>query len=951
MVRCRQVVDDVGVVLPSDPTPRGEPPSVRVHWIRANRRDATLCRELRSGFQIGWEVQDVPRSRTRKSLGTGHVVATRTIGDRDQVLVYFNDRSEILWIPFENLRRIRGVRERFLGSLVGPDGHAERFRLKTLAHALERWNANTGALSHLDIDPLPHQIHLVHHILASGNLNWLIADDVGLGKTIETGMLISALHQRGQCKRVLLVTPAGVTRQWQEEMRTKFRMTDFEIYGHDFEIHEASRWKLHDRVITSIDRLKGDQHLQKMRDSGAVWDLIVFDEAHRLTRRQWGAKFATSERFKLAAALREISDNTILLSGTPHQGKSDQFSALLELLRPELKEEIERVDLHPEILGEMVYRNRKIDVTDADGEFIFHGKQTLSIPLEVSVEESAFDKALQEYIRAGYSAAEEAGSRGKAIGFVMTVYRKLASSSVAAIAMALGRRLDRLYGRSREPSPYPSLVAEWEAETDNRFQGEDEEARATDEDGGVSPFFNDEIEVLTDLVHNARRLADHDRKLELFVDDVLPMALRNNTTGKVLIFSEYRQTQEVLRQALAARYGENKVVLINGSQGIEEKQAAIELFEGEADFLVSTEAGGEGLNLHHGCHVLVNYDLPWNPMRLVQRVGRLYRYGQRDRVIVLNLHAPQTIDAKVVEMMYDRLDVIVEGMSTVSGEFNEGLHDEIMGQMASLADLEELILDALTEGISRSKDRIEEALRRAADARQIQEKLLRNAQGFDRDAAVGEFALGPDHVHGFVVGMFYACGVEILSETRNGRVMDVRLTPELAKESGVLRTRLRVATERSHTGGRASAEMLDFGHPLFRTLVRIAQSHDFGGLTGIAANLPCEVLIPVLLRWQNDQGRIMREQIDLISCHTNGGSDSTIEPRLNEHSLSDWLLSPAPDGTGLPAGDAGTDILSAVLKAADEQLNKGSKLLLHPLDARLIGAGWRGEERGPEPAS
>ena len=951
MVRCGKAVDDVGVVVPSDPTPRGEPPAVCVHWIRSDQRESIRCDELRGGFRAGWEVQDVPRSRTRRSLGTGSVVATRTIGGRDQVLVYFDDRSDIIWIPFENLRRIRGVRERFLRSMIGPSGHAERFRLKTLAYALERWNANTGALSHLDIDPLPHQIHLVHHILASGNLNWLIADDVGLGKTIETGMLISALHQRGQCKRVLMVTPAGVTRQWQEEMRSKFRMTDFEIYGHDFEIHEASRWKLHDRVIVSVDRLKGNEHLQKMRDSEAVWDLIVFDEAHRLTRRQWGAKFTTSERFKLAAALRELSDNIVLLSGTPHQGKSDQFGALLELLRPELKEEIERVDVHPEILSEMVYRNRKIDVTDADGGFIFHGKQTLSIPLEVSDKEKEFDKALQQYIKAGYSAADEAGNRGKAIGFVMTVYRKLASSSVAAIAGALERRLDRLHGRSREPSAFPSLSAEWESETDSRFQGEAEETRATSDDVGVSPFFENEIKVLTDLIRDARELAGHDRKLGCFIDDVLPLALRNNTTGKVLIFSEYRQTQDVLRQALAARYGEDRVVLINGSQSIDEKQTAIQRFEGEADFLVSTEAGGEGLNLHHGCHVLVNYDLPWNPMRLVQRVGRLYRYGQRDRVIVLNLHAPQTIDAKVVEMMYQRLDVIVDGMSTVSGEFNEGLHDEIMGQLASLADLEDLILDALTEGIARSEERIGEALRRAADARELQENLLRSAQGFDRDAAVGELALGPDHVHSFVVGMFRALGVEILSETRNARVMDIRLPADLAKTSGVLRMRLRVTTDRNFARGRASAEMLDFGHPLFQTLVRVAQSHAFGGLTGIAANLPSDVLIPVLLRWQDDQGRVMREQIDLISCRADDAPGATIKTELNAPSLSDWLLSPAPDGGDERVGGAREAILSAASQAADQQLSNGSKLRLHPLDLKLIGTAWRGNKETGRPSS
>lgn len=315
------------------------------------------------GLQRNMIVREIPEFLGMQSLGMGTVLQTRSIGQSEQALVSFPESGEILWLPYHRLQQIKDAKQRFLTHQFGQINNAERFRLKTLAYALEMWHENTGVLSHLDIDPLPHQIHLVHHILASGSLNWLIADDVGLGKTIETGMLLSALQQRGRLNRVLLITPAGLTKQWQEELHHKFHFDAFQIYGEDFQIHESRHWKLYDFVIASIDRLKDEQHLAKLQQGGR-WDLIIFDEAHRLSRRQYGTKYQSSERFNLAKYLRRLTDNLILLSATPHQGESDKFQALLELLRPERKQQINQLILQPEIIKDMVYRNNKSEVTD-----------------------------------------------------------------------------------------------------------------------------------------------------------------------------------------------------------------------------------------------------------------------------------------------------------------------------------------------------------------------------------------------------------------------------------------------------------------------------------------------------------------------------------------------------------------------------------------------------------
>jgi len=365
---------------------------IKVRWTCT--RDTTIedINDLHCGFKPMVEVQDVPKSRVRKPLGEGTVLKTRNLGNREQVLVDFPNTGQQLWLPYENLKQIKGAKHRFVLSDQGPADSAERFRLKALAHALQMWNENTGSLSHLDIDPLPHQIHLVHHILASGDLNWLIA-----------GMLLAALKQRGNLNRTLLVTPAGLTKQWQEELNTKFGMSEFQIYGEDFHINESRHWKMYDHVIASMDRLKDEKHLESIQQAGS-WDLIVFDEAHRLSRRQYGMKLDSSKRFQLAATLRNNTDSLLMLTATPHQGMQDKFQALLELLHPERKDEISTLPLNPEIIGDMIFRNNKADVTDAEGNFIFKGKTTKALRVKVSDSALEFDAKLQKYLRQGYAA-------------------------------------------------------------------------------------------------------------------------------------------------------------------------------------------------------------------------------------------------------------------------------------------------------------------------------------------------------------------------------------------------------------------------------------------------------------------------------------------------------------------------------------------------------------------
>jgi superfamily II DNA or RNA helicase len=870
-------------------------------------------------------VQDLPRSRSRHTLGEGLVIELRRLGNRDQVLVEFPRIGERVWLPFENLRGIKGPEARFLGGQFGEHSAAERFRLRCLAIALRMWNENTGSLSHLDIDPLPHQIYLVHHILASGNLNWLIADDVGLGKTIEVGMLMSALIQRKLARRILVVSPAGLVKQWQDELHNKFKLSEFEIYGVDFQVNQQRQWRTHNHVIGSIDRLKAPEHLESLRRAGN-WDLIVFDEAHWLSRRRWGSKVEAAQRFRLAANLRGFSDAFILLTGTPHQGKTDKFQALLELLRPELKREIQEVEVQPRILRKMVIRNHKADVTDSDGRLVFRGKVIRAIRIPLGKADEAFDRSLRRYLREGYEAGRKLGQQGRAIGFTMTTYRKLAASSICAIHDSLVRRRERLLAAGEE------LLAgvQESAVRDERFLGEWEEHH----NPSAREFFSGELDMLDDLIIEAKVLLQDDPKLHAFLNEIVQPILQSNSREKLVIFSEYRSTQRYLHDALERVYGDGSVKLINGSMNWEERAQAIREFEDTGSFLISTEAGGEGVNLHHRCHIMVNFDLPWNPMRLVQRVGRLYRYGQERTVVVLNVHSPQTLDSHIVDLLYDRIDQIVKDLAPLGGEFKEGLQDEILGELAELVDIEDILEDAHRVGQARTAERLDEALAEAQKALEKQRELFEYAAGFDPKEMAGELALSREHVKGFVSAMLGVLGIELREVTHQGEVFDLRL-PEDVKEAlpGYLR-RLRVVFDRKLARTRTDWEMMDFGSPFLRYLLDQAEAHSFGGLVADVANLPLRGIVATILRWQNDQGFRMRQEFAAI------GLDGAGAAELNPEAFAEWLLHPASAGDSQGDRDAAKACLNACKTAAEVRLSEVSNADLHPENLEVVGAAW-----------
>jgi ERCC4-related helicase len=838
------------------------------------------------GLRPGFTVQDIPLSAARKTMGPGSVLDTRTICGRDQTLVQFHNNGDTRWLPFERLRRILDPRHRFIKALQHDDRPAERTALNTMAHALRLWNQATGALDRLDVDPLPHQISLVHRIVNSGTTNWLIADDVGLGETIEVGLLLAALERGKRVRRILVVVPAGLTRQWQDEMDAKFDRR-FLIYGRDFSVAEPKDWLNYERVIVSLDLAKP----QSAEDDGAdastrfgmllaagTWDIVIFDEAHRLSR---GERGDTTLRYRLAKELRERTDALVLLTGTPHQGDTAKFQNLLTLVRPDLERQIQMLEFNPEIVREMILRNRKIDAVDADGNFIFRGTVVRRLEVPLTKETEQLERLLQDYLRRGYSAGQGiGGARGRAVGFVMTIYRKLASSSVYALGMALKKRLAGLKAQ-QEAASSSAPAAEPSADA---IEGDDllgETAVANT----AAPFFADEIEKLENLLRHVMACFSADPKRTQLVETVRELVQAKGK--KLLIFTEYRNTQRYLDLTLG-KLGV-KTCLIHGGMKLDEKRTAIESFENDAEVMISTEAGGEGLNLHRRCHVMINYDLPWNPSRLTQRIGRLYRYGQTEQVIVINMHARDTIDNEILSTVMQRLDTVVRQMSAVNSEFDERYQSEVMGELLERLDIEALLDEAGLGKVERSTERIDAAIAQAQRAKAIQDEILTGADRYDRDGWKELGALSTLHLAQFIKRMAPFENIAIEPHRSDPETFTLRLPQELKGLFGEFggRTVIAATTRRGGRDRQPDAVPMDFANSFVRHLVSAANAPEFDGGYGalVMGEMGSQIATVFLARFQNDQGQATGENIVVSVRDARGRIDidnSIILPLFDE---------------------------------------------------------------------
>lgn len=830
--------------------------------------------DISPGYKVNDSVIHVPPPGKGASLGVGVVEAIRSTFGYNQLLVQFAETGEKRWLDWRILASAYPLELRMINGICGNfDNHPERTRLRILSKGLQIWDSNTGAFGRLDIDPLPHQLDVAKKVVSSPQARWLLADDVGLGKTIEVGLIIHALAQRNRCRRVLIVCPSSLTRQWKEEMRFKFSRF-FEIYGRDFNPEYPEEIKLRDNVIVSLDLAKRDAHLNLLLQAGN-WDVIIFDEAHRLGRSESGEQ---TERYRLARALSPKAPSFLLLTATPHQGKSKRFRALLELVRPDLYPEIRELEFNPEVIKQLIIRNKKTKVTDAEGNFIFRGHDTVRITAAREEELQAADHALRRYLIGGYkaSAANSGTSRGKAIGFVMTTYRKLASSSIAAIELALMRRLDRL----RENV---NLRVSGDVEIDE-LEGDDELAQH-DLLSSLNTFFDHEIEELQNALAMVQAARGNDTKLNTLISEILGPLFEQGQS--VLIFTEYRATQEYLAEQIGYHFPDlGACSYINGSMSLEQKIDSISMFnDGSAQVMISTEAGGEGLNLQESCHVMINYDLPWNPSRLVQRIGRLYRYGQKKRVQVINIQSDDGFDNQALSLMYQRLSTIADEMASISDQTQEGLASEILGELLSQIDMSEILERATTLNINRTEEEIEEAIRVAQQSRTLEEEILQYSNSYSSNIQGGFTNM---HMVSFVEGMCSVLGIKIRQKLHRDQTIEVELPDDLIGKWPEFGRRNVIRLSVDHARLQRSDQMIpmDFECNFVRDLASAARERwEFDGLYTCAAvsGAPQALAVQDIL-WQGLAGEALEEELFPIALN------ETYWSKLDHDDLADLLL-------------------------------------------------------------
>ena len=531
--------------------------------------------------------------------------------------------------------------------------------------------------------PLPHQIRALSRAIANDRVRYLLADEVGLGKTIEAGLIMRELKLRGLVKRTLVIAPKGLVSQWVSEMRTHFN-EQFQLVlpediktlsrisavpGSEFRVLDAedsqpatrNSWTLFSQVVVPMDSVKpldkrrgwtaaqvSEHNRERFEDLiSAGWDLVIVDEAHRL-----GGSTDQVARFKLGQGLSEAAPYLLLLSATPHQGKTDAFHRLVSLIDAKAFPDISSVTR--ERVQPYVIRTEKRRAIDADGKPLFKPRLTQLAPVswgERHRNQQVLYEAVTEYVREGYNQAMR--EKRSYIGFLMILMQRLVVSSTSAIRTTLERRLEALAAPQEQLTLFPIISDEEWADLDGQEQIElllRTRLKALKNERA-------EVKLLLDAAARCEQIGP-DAKAEALLDWLYRLQSEEGDPElKALVFTEFVPTQDMLRRFLIERGF--SVACLNGSMDMEERKRVQQAFAGDARILISTEAGGEGLNLQF-CHVVINYDIPWNPMRLEQRIGRVDRIGQTHAVRAVNFVFEGSVEHRVREVLEQKLAVIFE---------------------------------------------------------------------------------------------------------------------------------------------------------------------------------------------------------------------------------------------------------------------------------------------------
>jgi superfamily II DNA or RNA helicase len=722
------------------------------------------------------------------------------------------------------------------------------------------------AVTTSDLDPLPHQIKAVYgELLPRTPLRFLLADDPGAGKTIMAGLYIKELLLRGDLARCLIVAPGSLVEQWQEELLDKFGLR-FELLTRTI-IDASLDGSVFERtplLIARMDQLSRADDLKAQLDR-SDWDLVVVDEAHRMSAHYFGAELKTTKRYELGRLLGRVARHLLLMTATPHAGKEEDFQLFLALLDADRFEGRYRDAVHSIDTEGLMRRMVKEELLTFEGKPLFPERVAESLRYQLSPGESGLYEAVTQYVREEMSRADQLkaegdGRRGNTVGFALTVLQRRLASSPEAILRSLERRRRRLEQRRQEmltmrgtgESPLRDRLAELlgrDSEvTDETLDDLTGEEREDLEEGVVDAAsaartiaeLDVEIGVLADLAELASRVrhAGTDKKWtelrSLLLEDG-SMYEADGSRRKIIIFTEHRDTLNYLVEQIRGLLGrDDAVVSIHGGVRREARRAAQELFTQDKDtvVLVATDAAGEGLNLQRA-HLMVNYDLPWNPNRIEQRFGRIHRIGQTEVCRLWNLIADDTREGAVFLRLLDKIE---EQRRAYRGKVFDVLGEAFEGRP-----LRELLVEAIRYGdqpavrarlnevidaeVSAGLDKLmtERALHHDALAEtDVQQLRLRMEEARAR-------RLQPHYVQAFFVEAFELLG-GAMSQREAGRLEITHVPAEVRDRdrqiglgAPVLRRYERICFDRPQVRvpGTPRADLVAPGHPLLDAVVDI----------------------------------------------------------------------------------------------------------------------------------
>ncbi|MEW5705355.1 MAG: helicase-related protein [Actinomycetota bacterium] len=700
------------------------------------------------------------------------------------------------------------------------------------------------AMNTSKVDPLPHQIEAVYgYVLKLPRIRFLIADDPGAGKTIMAGLIIKELKLRNIAKRILIVAPGHLKDQWRRELKERFEETFIVIDRGIMEaLYGENAWLRENQIITSIDFAKREDIIPSL--SSAHFDLVVVDEAHKMSAYRYGDKLDKTGRYKLGEVLSKVSEHLLFLTATPHKGDPENFRLFLDLLEPGffatsemLQDSIANKD------NPLFIRRIKEDLKNFEGEPLFLPRYVRTVAFDLGIdspEEKELYNELSKYVNEQYNKAL-AKDKKRNVAFALVILQRRFASSTYALLRSLERRRNRLQellSGVKEKGKLDERSFDFETIEDlsEEDRWHEEELWETLSVAENREELQKEIVILDGLIQKAKDIIHGEAELKVRELRKTLDELQSKYPGhKILIFTESKDTLEYLEKKIKS-WGYT-INTIHGGMNLEARVEAERIFKNETQVLVATEAAGEGINLQF-CHLMINYDIPWNPNRLEQRMGRIHRYGQNKEVFVFNMVAKDTREGKVLNRLFEKLEEIKQalGSDKVFDVLSEVMYGKNLAQLlieaaAHARDTDDILKDIDVQIDENYIAQVKENLGESLATRYIDYTRIKEMADRAR-----EYRLIPEYTEAFFKKAFEVAGGKF-KERADGFIsidslpFDIRKIAEkdeFKKRFGpILKRYPKITFDKEIAFKNTDAEFVSFGHPLFEATLDWVESKLF----------------------------------------------------------------------------------------------------------------------------